>query len=278
MQIGKRMLVFFALAYLFSWIVFVPLALNKQGFIFLFPQDAAHARTLDVWHAIGGFGPFISAVLTLLLFNEKVGLRKFFNSYALNKLTFTGWLLAFSPVLLLGIGMLVSKIVNGEWLSLTGFFRSNNLLNSSNFLMWFFPLLTYGFGEEAGWRGYALPRLQAKYTAISATLILTLFWFGWHIPAFFYRYELSGGMLIGFILGLFAGSILLTFLFNYTKGSLLAVSLWHFTFNLVSMIGSEAVLAATMSTIIMIIAVFLAIKYGMKDLSPSPRTSIAGHN
>jgi membrane protease YdiL (CAAX protease family) len=139
-------------------------------------------------------------------------------------------------------------------------------------------LLTYGFGEEGGWRGYALPRLQSRHTAMLATLILTLFWLGWHIPSFFYRYELSGGMLLGFILGLFAGSIVLTFLFNYTKGSLLAVSLWHFTFNMVSMIGTEAVLAATMSTIIMIVAVFLAIKYGMKDLSPWPRTSIAGNS
>ena len=278
MQIEKRLLVFFALAYLFSWIVFVPLALNNQGFIFLFSQDAAHARTLDVWHALGGFGPFIGAVLTLLFFHEKDGFKRFLDSYALNKLTFAGWLLAFSPVLLLGIGMLVSKIVNGEWLSITGFLRNNELLSFSNFAMWFFPLLTDGFGEEGGWRGYALPRLQSKYKALTATLILTLFWFGWHIPSFFYRYQLSGGMLLGFILGLFAGSILLTFIFNYTKGSLLAVSLWHFTFNLVSMIGNEAVLAATMSTIIMIVAVFLAIKYGTRDLSPVQRTSIAGNN
>ena len=278
MQIEKRLLVFFALAYLFSWIVFVPLALNNQGFIFLFSQDAAHARTLDVWHALGGFGPFISAVLTLLFFYEKDGFKRFLDSYALNKLTFAGWLLAFSPVLLLGIGMLVSKIVNGEWLSITGFLRNNELLHFSNFTMWFFPLLTFGFGEEGGWRGYALPRLQSKYKALNATLILTLFWFGWHIPSFFYRYQLSGGMLLGFILGLFAGSILLTFIFNYTKGSLLAVSLWHFTFNLVSMIGNEAVLAATMSTIIMIVAVFLTIKYGTRDLSPVQRTSIAGNN
>lgn len=272
MEINKRLIAFFAMAYFFSWLVFVPLALNKQGIIFLFPQDEAHARTLDVWHAFGGFGPSISALLSLFLYRDKNGLRKFLRSYSPYKLTTSGWWLSFSPVLLFLMGMLISKIATGEWLNLSAFFRKNDLLYAPHFLMWFFPLLTYGFGEEGGWRGYALPRLQSKYSAMVATLTLTVFWAGWHIPSFFYRYELSGGMLIGFLFGLFAGSICLTFLFNYTGGSLLAVSLWHFTFNLVSMIGTDALIAATMSTIIIMIAVFLVFKFGTKNLSPVPRT------
>ena len=271
MQIMKKMTVYFVLAYFFSWMVFVPLALNKQGIIFLFPQDTEHARTLDAWHAFGGFGPFISAIITLLFFDGKKGLRFFLNSYR-KKLTSTGWLLALSPILLFCLGILVARIINGEWLSVAGFFRNNNLLLVPDFLMWFFPLLTYGFGEEGGWRGFALPHLQSRHSAMRATVILTVFWLGWHIPSFFYRYELSGGMLIGFILGLFAGAVLLTFLFNFTNGSLLAVSLWHFTFNFVSMIGTDAVVAATMSTILMIIAVFVVIRFGGKNLSPYPRT------
>jgi uncharacterized protein len=271
MEVRKKMTVYFLLAYFFSWIVFVPLALNKQGVIFLFPHDAEHARTLDAWHAFGGFGPFLSAIFTLLFFDGKNGVRFFFNSYKQN-LSLTGWLLAFSPILLFSLGILASRIINGQWLSVAGFLRNNNLLYGPDFLMWFFPLVSYGFGEEGGWRGFALPHLQSRYSAMRATLILTIFWLGWHFPSFFYRYELSGGMLIGFILGLFAGAILLTFLFNYTKGSLLAVSLWHFTFNLVSMIGTEAVVAATMSTILMIVAVFVVIKYGGENLSPYPRT------
>jgi membrane protease YdiL (CAAX protease family) len=48
-------------------------------------------------------------------------------------------------------------------------------------------LLTYGLGEETGWRGYALPRLQRTRPATSATLILAILWAGWHTPALFYR-------------------------------------------------------------------------------------------
>jgi uncharacterized protein len=275
MQINKKLITYFLLAYFFSWIAFIPLALNKQGVIFLFPDDVAHARTLDVWHAFGGFGPLLSAIVTTLIFNGKKGLLSFFNSYSVKKLTATGWLLALSPFLIFGTGILVAKLTNGEWLSIADFLQKNNLLNATNLMMWIFPLFTYGFGEEGGWRGFALPQLQSKLSALASTAILSIFWLGWHVPTFFYRYHLTGYMLVGFILGLFAGAIWMTFLFNYTKGSLLAVSLWHLTFNFVSMIGMENIVAATMSTIVMILAVIIVIKYGKRNLAPVTKTEFS---
>ena len=59
MQLNKKLIVYFALAYFFSWAFFVPLALNKHELIFLFRHDADHARMLDVWHAMGGFGSLL---------------------------------------------------------------------------------------------------------------------------------------------------------------------------------------------------------------------------
>lgn len=269
---NKKLAVYFVMAYLFSWIVFVPLALNANGVIFLFPDDAEHARQMDLWHAFGGFGPLLSALITLWIFGRR-DIEKFYKSYSLSRINSSGWAMAFSPILLFCVAILVNKFVDGDWINPVQFFRKNDLLDPANFAMWFFPLVTYGFGEEGGWRGFALPELQSKYSALTATVILTLFWLGWHLPSFFYRYNLSGTMLTGFILGLFAGAVLLTFLFNYTRGSLLAVSVWHFTFNLVSMIGTELVVSATMSTLIMIVAFYLIIKYGKKDLSPYPKTA-----
>jgi membrane protease YdiL (CAAX protease family) len=47
-----------------------------------------------------------------------------------------------------------------------------------------------GFGEEAGWRGFALEPLQRRCGPVVGTLILATLWAGWHTPAFFRRGDL----------------------------------------------------------------------------------------
>jgi membrane protease YdiL (CAAX protease family) len=41
------------------------------------------------------------------------------------------------------------------------------------------------WGEETGWRGFALPRLLTRFSPLTAALILGVIWGIWHTPAFF---------------------------------------------------------------------------------------------
>src|SRR3712207_5962455 len=115
------------------------------------------------------------------------------------------------------------------------------------------PSLAYGFGEETGWRGFALPRLQRRRSALSATFLLTVAWAAWHAPFFLYRSSyLAFGPVeyVGFFVGLFAGAIWLTCLYNGSGCSVLLVALWHTHWNLVTLVGAAVSdeLVAAMST------------------------------
>ena len=53
-------------------------------------------------------------------------------------------------------------------------------------------VIFFGYGEEVGWRGYALDALQAGgRTAYAASTVLAILWAGWHLPLFFYAHGLA---------------------------------------------------------------------------------------
>lgn len=84
-------------------------------------------------------------------------------------------------------------------------------------------------GEEIGWRGYVLPRLQTKYNALISTLILGVIWGLWHLPKFLSHWSIAS---FGwFMLHVLASSVILTWLYNSTRGSLLIVTIMHASAN-----------------------------------------------
>lgn len=85
--------------------------------------------------------------------------------------------------------------------------------------------------EEGGWRGFALPRLQAKYSALMSSLILSIIWACWHIPLYFIEARLPFYIFIGLVIVI---TILMTWAYNNTKGSLIITMIFHFSFNLSS--------------------------------------------
>jgi hypothetical protein len=93
-----------------------------------------------------------------------------------------------------------------------------------------------GVGEEFGWRGFALPRLQARHNALVSSLIVGLIWGTWHIPLFFTpgtvqsEWRAEAGLIIpvlGYTLFCMAWAIQYTWVFNNTKGSVLLAAVIH---------------------------------------------------
>jgi membrane protease YdiL (CAAX protease family) len=148
---------------------------------------------------------------------------------------------------------------------------------AGTWLLWIF---TYGIGEETGWRGFLLPRLQSRFSALVSALIVSLIWAPWHIPMFLYNENLMSLGLVGtifWVIGLMFGSVLLTWLYNSSEGSILMTALWHATYNLFTGAASQAagLTAGFISMFVMIWVVLIIMVYKPMHLSRSERQTIA---
>ena len=92
-----------------------------------------------------------------------------------------------------------------------------------------FILLFIGLGEEPGWRGFALSRLQKRHTPFIASLILAPIWALWHLPLMGDEFPLP--VIPAFLMSLLGGTLIQTWMFNRTKGSVFAQMLFHATVN-----------------------------------------------
>ena len=68
------------------------------------------------------------------------------------------------------------RLVWDVWPDFRLFGRTEEYPQLPLLVWWAANIFFYGFGEEVGWRGFALPRLQKKYNALTATAFLSVFW------------------------------------------------------------------------------------------------------
>jgi membrane protease YdiL (CAAX protease family) len=155
-------------------------------------------------------------------------------------------------------------------------------------------LIFVTLGEEVGWRGYALPALQARYSALLASLILGVLWGLWHLPVFFnpdtsYS-NLPFFLFLPFIVLI---AIIMTWLFNSTGGSVLMAMFFHAVLNTADELWkvlpeysvepptAAEVVAANAHAYLMIgivagvAAIVLVLVYGPRNLSRHSRQVLA---
>ena len=268
----KQLLAYFGLAYLISWTIWLPL----YGGVF----GLTNLPVLPFHHALGGLGPLVSSFLTTWIFLKGDGIKKLF-AKCLQIQPFIYLALAlFSPFILAFIAVLMSWFIDKTPVDLSGLLRTAEFPQFNLLTFFIYNLIFFGFGEEAGWRGFALPRLQNKFSALAASLILTSFWALWHLPLFFYRpgyTSMDFAGMSGWVFSLLTGSILLTWLYNSSKASILICAVFHSTIDIAFTADvANMNVINYMGFLITVWGILTILIFRPKNLATNDREKIAG--
>ena len=214
----KPLVIFFALAYAIAWICWLPLVLSRTG-LGLLPITVPIPYVI-----VGTYAPLIAALLTQQLFNHDLKAFRLSTSWKrlVAGLIIGPLLIAFTFVFLTSLLMTRGSFAAWHWQA----FNSYPLQIAYRHSI----LMAGPIGEEPGWRGYALPKLQASLGPTLASLVLGCLWFGWHLPLFLIPAWTSASMLT-FALIVIGLSFLMTFGFNISGSSVIVAVIMHATFN-----------------------------------------------
>lgn len=217
---ASRWIVFVG-AWLFAWLVITLYAWQVRG------VELQLRLILPT-----GLVALLPAWLLSCAFSRLPGVRQLFGSLLRPKGHFLWYLAALLTVPIIQIaGAGITMLAGGEVdtdLGGMSFFGAAVFIGLT-FLEGF--LISGGINEETGWRGFVLPRLQARFPVIGAIAIVWFFWALWHLP-----YDLGTGtplesILVNRIIFNFAWAVLFAWVYNRTGGSLLAPALFHPSMN-----------------------------------------------
>lgn len=199
---------FFVLTFLFTWGLQIPAVIARAA-------DPSNAAAYEGLAALGIFGPCVSALCLTRLDAGGQGVRSLLRSVLAWRASPRFYVLALAPAVLLTVGLLV--------LNLAG--RTGPVL--------YFPGIggvvlgiVISVEEEIGWRGFALPRLIARFGRFGASVLLGAIWYVWHLPMFVGQ-GIPLDLILVMLLFFSGASLLLTAIYEGTGGSLLLVGLGH---------------------------------------------------
>ena len=183
---------------------------------------AAHAAGNTQLAILSVFTPSLTALVLACLTQGRRGARALFIDQLLKPVGWR-WLLV-AIALFPAAGWLAAAIyaqLGGPAVGL----RSTQLLPQA------VVILVISLGEEFGWRGYLLPLLQQKYSALTASLVLGVVWGLWHFPASLIGTGVPADMpFTVFMAWVIIATVLFTWVYNNT-GSVLTAILLHSTAN-----------------------------------------------
>jgi CAAX protease family protein len=199
------------------------------------------------------FSPAISAIILTAAIGGKAALREYFGRLVKWRVGIRYYLAAFlipPAMLILRFGLII--LLGGK---LQTDISTANFLGALGMFLNYF--LIAGGQEELGWRGFAQPKVQEKFSLAFTSLIIGVLWFFWHLPLYLWVPDVPqhGQSLIFALLFQISFCFTFTWLYNRTQ-SILMPMLLHATFNflsslwLVSVSGTQAELISWIALIL----------------------------
>jgi membrane protease YdiL (CAAX protease family) len=275
--------VYVASAYLFTSLCCIPAGLVAIGkgwvlplpFIDLISLRFAGAEQAMVFliFSLGVYGPLVAAVTSSLLTGGRPALGQLMRGITKWRIDLSWFLtIMLLPIILNLIGSVPAVLMGSNY---------NPSIPLQYFLLYFgYQLITSGM-EEVGWRGYALPRLQNKYTAERSSWILGVVWGVWHFPSIAFLYYATGPFLANNLFASLISIIGLTFvytwLYNNTESTLMMIIFhgWSNTLGLFMVNAFNNPMAVFLTVALnWTLAVILVRKYGKENLSKKRRPAI----
>lgn len=261
--IWRRLATFYGVTLAFSW--------SWWGWMLATGQMVEPGSSAS--HLPGLAGPMIGAIVATALFGGRAGLSEL--AQRCLRVPARYWIatsLVLLPIVLLAAAILIGRAQGMGWPPANAFFEYPGVPSSTG---WFasiiLVLVLNGFGEEVGWRGYALDQLAKTYSALTPTVWVSLLWLLWHLPLFFVHRnmaEMIGPALLGWGVGLLLGAFVLSWLYLTFQRSVLVCALWHTAYNFaVATPAGGTVAPALISTVVMLAGLWAAWTMGAERMS-----------
>lgn len=225
----RNLLLYLLIAFGWTWLLWLPsviITINDNQSLMFWMHDVKMTPWLGAL-AIGGifstFGPFVAAFVVTRTTEGREGVRNLWRRFWDIRLAGVWLLVSFLlPILLIVVPRFV--------VILMGYHLNLSWISPIMVLGWLLNNFTRsgGISEEFGWRGYALPRLQARWNALTSSIVLGVIWALWHLPLWFLAgSSQQGSSFLIFTANLVLNSILYTWLCNNAKGSILVAVVFH---------------------------------------------------
>ena len=259
---------FFLLAIGLTWIFMITDALGSHGILpFRLPLPLM---------VVMGYMPTVAAVIVTRLTQGKDAVRALFRKLFITRIGI-GWYLfsIFGLAVMYIVAIFLYDLFGGSpavpiFSAKLPHFPPLQLALS---IVLMFIVIGSVNGEELGWRGFALPKLQARYNALTSSLFLGMIWTVFHLPLFF---TLTGSSqadwsFSSFLISTVAMTILYTWIFNNTRGSVLLAYLFHAASNTWSQVFSidhaNPLVGWILTGLLVLVAMIVVLAAGAENLS-----------